>query len=172
MIKMNKVTEFGFIVILFIILSPITGGAPIVSDSIETSSSTTLIDLTTTNSSTTTNITTVPTNNSNSKPGGSNGGFQVFNPLNGFQGVNLYSDALRLLISPIINHYKGILKTLQLDPENSNLAASVQNTIDSFEKLMVNAANLEKAENAARNIQARNFIKSLTQPFNNLFNAF
>lgn len=169
---MNKVTEFGFIAILLILSSPITGGAPIFSDSIETSSSTTAIDITTTSSPTTTNITTVPTNNSSSKPGGSNGGFQVFNPLNGFQSVNLYSDALRLLISPIINHYNAILKTLQLDPEYSNLAVSVQNTIDSFEKLMVNAANLEKVENAARNIQARNFIKSLTQPFNNLFNAF
>lgn len=183
---MNRITVFGFIAVSFIISSAIVAGAPIdtldigfdtgaftpvVSDFNVTSPLTTVINSTTTYRPTTTSITEAPASNSSSKPSGSNGGFQIVNPLNGFQGINWYSSVLRLLISPTINHYKEILKNLQMDPEYSNIAVSVQKTIDSFEQLMAAAPNLEKAENASRDIQARNFIKSLTQPFSSLFNA-
>lgn len=117
-------------------------------------------------------------NNTLRPSSGSNNAFQFPNPWQGFQNIgkipsDLVQQAAKLSLQPTISHFQDILKSLIKEPnENDELISAVQRTIDSCHKLVTDAPNLGKAENVARDIQTRNFIKQLSQPFDQLRNIF
>lgn len=116
-------------------------------------------------------------NNTLRPSSGSNNAFQFPNPLQGFQNIgkipsDLVQQAAKLSLQPTISHFQDILKSLIKEPNNDELISAVQRTIDSFKELVNDAPNLGKAENVARDIQMRNFIKQLSQPFEQLRNIF
>lgn len=170
---------------------------PITSASTEaTSTSTTTIRSTSTTSPTKTSSSTSSSTSTTSKPnspnstnifqgsntnrpsGGLNNPFQFLVPVQGFPNIerisnDLVQKAAKQSLQPMVSHFQRILMELITDPnDNDELISTVQRTLDNFNELVTDAPNLRKAENVAKDIQTRKFIKQLSQPFDQIRNIF